>query len=352
MRQIGIDYANIGHVLSRTIFTADGQILLGRGVVLTAGFIAKLRNLGITALYIEDERFSDIVLKDVVSEETRREVLRSLKESTDVVRSGKKIDGKRIKDAVNQVIDEVMRNHNVLVSFPDIRTNENQLMAHSVQVCILSALLGVASSLDRYRLADLAVGALLHDLGMTVLSKELVIKPLQMMTAEERQAYYDHTLKGFELLRSNGNIPLTSAHVAFQHHEHIDGSGFPRNLQSDDIHLYGRITAVADTYDQLVNGNREGRKFLPHEACEFLMASAGSKLDVELVRLFLKNIAAYPTGASVRLSTGEIGVVVDQNNSMPMRPIIRVLEERSRVIEPIEYDLVSEKTMFIKEVML
>ncbi|QGG49344.1 HD-GYP domain-containing protein [Heliorestis convoluta] len=350
MRQVGIDYVNIGDVLERPIFAADGQVLLGRGVVLSAGYISKLRNLGMTALYVRDERFSDIEIRDVVTEETRRKVLRGLKDSTDMIRSGKNFESKKLKDSVHQVIEEVTANHRVLISFPDIRTNENQLMAHSVQVCVLSTLLGIACGLDRFRLADLATGALLHDVGITLLPKEIAAKSFLKMTEDERKCFNEHTTKGFELLRKNGNINLLSAHVTYQHHEHVDGTGYPRGIAGEEIHLFGRITAVCDLYDNLVNGGLEGRNLLPHEACEYLMAQAGSRLDVELVRLFLKSIAAYPTGSSVRLSTGEVGVVVDQNSSMPMRPVIRVLEERSRVIEPIEYNLITEKTVFIEEV--
>ncbi len=109
------------------------------------------------------------------------------------------------------------------------------------------------------------------------------------------------------MLKSKRELNLLIAHVAFQHHETMDGQGLPRRLTGDEIHLYAKITAVANTYDNLLSDLSEGRRMLPHEACERMMVLAGDKLDREIVIQFLRIVSVYPTGSSVRLSTGNGG---------------------------------------------
>ncbi|MZP28251.1 HD domain-containing protein [Heliobacterium undosum] len=351
MRQMGIEFVTIGDKLARPIFTSDGQVLLGKGVVLTAGYISKLKNLGISAIYIEDDRFQDVKVEDAVSEETRREALQNLKDATDYVRSGRKLDGAKIKNSVNSVIEDCFNSHGVLVNLMDMRTKDNWLLPHSVCVCVMATMLGIARSLDRHRLQDLAVGALLHDVGLTTVPKEILDKGEDRLGKEEREIYEKHAEEGFNIIRRTGELSIVAAHVAYQHHERIDGTGFPRGIKDPDIHLYGKIVAIVDLYDKLINGAMGARPLAPHQACEVLMGLSGRYLDLSLVQLFLKNVATYPTGISVRLSTGEIGVVVDQNKSIPMRPVVRVLLERHRFVEPKEYDMIKETTIFIQDVL-
>ncbi|MCW2277426.1 HD-GYP domain-containing protein [Heliophilum fasciatum] len=349
MRQVGIDYVTIGDVLARTIFSSDGKVLLGHGVVLSAGFITRLRDLGITAIYIQDERLADIRVVDLISERTRREAMQALKMTTDMIKNGRQFDGMRMKKSVSSVVEEVASSREVLINLIDIRSKENWLMSHSLSVSVLATVLGMNCGLEQKRLVELAMGAMLHDVGVTALPAGLLAKDEALYDAAEVTKYREHVPEGFNLLRRQLEVPLMSAHVAYQHHENVDGSGYPRGLKGHEIHLYGRIVAVADVYDRLVNKGR--KRVLPHEACEILMGLTGRYLDQELVTMFLKSVATYPTGISVRLSTGEIGVVVGQNASLPMRPIVRVLEERRRVIDPKEYNLMKDMTLFITEVL-
>lgn len=352
MRQVGIERVTIGDKLARTIYSSDGQILLGKDVILTAGYISKLRNLGITAIYVKDDRLADVVVEDVVSEETRRDAMRSLKEASDIIRMGKKFDGFKIKKSVGNIVDEILLNRNLLLDLVEIRSQENYLFAHSLNVCIMATVLGVAYSLDRLRLVDLATGSLMHDFGKIELPQALVAKSESQLARNEVALLREHPGLGFEAIRKRAeHLSSMVAHVAYQHHENIDGSGYPRGLKGEEIHLYARMTAIANVYDKLVTGCAGRSSMLPHDACEYLMGLAGRYFDLELVRLFLKHVAVYPTGSSVKLSTGEVGVIVDQNPSMPMRPVVRVLQEHQRFVEPKEYDMFNDKTVFVTEVL-
>ncbi|MDP4125342.1 MAG: HD-GYP domain-containing protein [Bacillota bacterium] len=351
MRQVGVNSLTIGDVLGKTIFSSSGRVLLGKGVKLTPLYISKLKDMGISILYIEDERFDDVIVEDVISEEHRREAMGILEKSMRSVRLGKNLDGFELRKIISKIVEEIMFKKDILMSMMDMRSLDNQLFAHSVNVCVLSIVLGKAMFFDHEKIENLAIGAMLHDIGKMKLDPGL-LRVGTKLTSEEVELLKTHTTLGFEDLRKRKEFNLVIAHIAFQHHEHMNGMGYPRHLKEGEIHPFAQIVAIADLYDKFTADHSDRKRIMPHEACEILMGLAGILYPLELVRLFLKNIAAYPTGVTVRLNTGEIGVVVDQNLSMPTRPIVRVLdgsELRSSIVK--EYNMVEKRTVFIEEVL-
>lgn len=351
MRQVGVNSLKIGDVLGKTIYSSNGRTLLGQGVKLTPLFIGKLRDMGISIVYIEDQRFNDVVVEDVISEEHRREAMEKIEQCTQAVRLGKDIDGFPLKNMISKIVEEIMFKKDILVSMMDIRSRDNHTFAHSVNVCVLSTVLGKAMHLDKEKLEILAIGALLHDIGMVHLPTNLLNIPGEL-TPAELEHMKTHTTLGFEDLRKRKEFSLVVAHIAFQHHEHINGTGYPRQLKEGEIHPLAQIVAIADLYDKLTSDHSELKRVMPHEACEVLMGLADKVFPLEPVRIFLRNIAAYPTGITVRLSTGEIGVVVDQNLSIPTRPVVRVFEDADfNGGHGKEYNMVEHRTLFITEVL-
>ncbi|SDG87754.1 HD-GYP domain-containing protein [Desulfosporosinus hippei] len=350
MRQVSVNSLKMGDILGKTIFSSTGRVLLGKGVKLTPLYIAKLRDMGISILYIEDDRFDDVIVEDVISEEHRREAMEILEKSTRSVRLGKDLDGFDLKRIINKIVEEILFKKDILVNMMDMRSLDNQMFAHSVNVCVLSTILGKALMLDREKLETLAIGAIMHDFGKIHLDPKLISKV--DLTEEEIEVLKTHTILGFEDLRKRKDLNLVVAHIAFQHHEHINGTGYPRRLKEGEIHPLAQIVAIADLYDKLTSDHSNVKRIMPYEACEILMGLAGVLYPLEMIRIFLKNIAAYPTGVTVRLNTGEIGVVVDQNLSMPARPIVRVFDESefgSNAVK--EYNMVGKRTIFIQEVL-
>ncbi|GAB6156284.1 HD-GYP domain-containing protein [Desulfosporosinus burensis] len=351
MRQVSVHSLTIGDVLGKTIFSSSGRILLGKGVKLTPLFIAKLKEMGLSILYIEDDRFDDVIVEDVISEEHRREAMEFLEKSTRSVRLGRNLNDFDLKNIIKKIVEEILFKKDILVNMMDMRSIDNQMFAHSVNVCVLSTVLGKALLFDREKLETLAIGAILHDFGKLQLDPKLITKT-EDHTSEEVELLKTHTTLGFEDLRKRKDLNLAVAHIAFQHHEHMNGTGYPRRLKEGEIHPLAQIVGIADLYDKFTSDHNDVKRIMPHEACEILMGLAGTLYPLEMVRLFLKNIAAYPTGITVRLNTGEIGVVVDQNLSMPARPIVRVFDESQFGENTIkEYNMVEKRTIFIQEVL-
>jgi HD-GYP domain-containing protein (c-di-GMP phosphodiesterase class II) len=343
LRYVHIDNVEPGQFLGRTIFSGNGAVLLSDGVQLTVYMINTLNRIGVTMIYIKDPLYEDVEIVDVVSEETKRAVMQRMGETFNSIRSGKDFNTRNINGSIDNLLDEVMRNKEVLVQLSDIRTKDNEMYVHALNVSMMSVLIGIQMDLPMNQLRELAIGAMLHDIGKVELITDDTSKDLKK----------HHTWRGFETLKNKRELSLLIAHVALQHHEKFNGKGLPRGTEGEQIHLYARIVAVANTYDNLLfESSSEGRRLMPHEACEHMMVLAGDDLDREIVIHFLRTVSVYPTGASVKLSTKETGVVVGQHRGLPGRPIVRVVKSESGTdLEVVEVDLAKHTTVFIDNVL-
>lgn len=351
MRHVHLDFVDGGQVLGKSIYSQDGRTLLQSGVLLTPSMLNTLRRIGVTMIYIQDKEFEDVKTEDVVSDETRREAIVSVSDIKQSVQEGKDFDSKSVGKSITSIIDDILRNKDILLSLTDIRTSDNHMFIHSLNVCIMSTIIGVNMGFNSTQLKELAMGALMHDIGKAVKDDSIYRKPLPGESE-------DHTWVGFNLLRKKHEFTLATAHIALQHHEHVDGTGTPRGITGDQIHLYGKIVGVANYYDNLISEFLPGETCLPYEANEHIMGLVGKYFDHDIVIRFLRSIALYPTGTSVKLSNGHIGVVVGQHKGLPSRPIIRVIKKLSRQeglvydeTEVKEIDLAKETTVFIKDVL-
>jgi HD-GYP domain-containing protein (c-di-GMP phosphodiesterase class II) len=342
MRYVHIDSVEPGQYLGRTIFSSNGNVLLAEGVQLTVYMITTLKRIGATMVFIQDPDFQDVEIVDMLSEETKRKVLNQMTETFESIRSGKEFNTKNISVSIESLMEDVMRNKEVLIQLSDIRTEDNAHYVHAMNVCMISTLIGINMGYQPAQLKELAIGALLHDIG----------KLEKITNDESADPKLHHTWRGFEVLKNKREFSLLIAHVAFQHHEAVDGTGVPRQLTAEHIHPYAKIVAVANMFDNLLTVDSQGRLMQPHEACEHTLALAETKLDREVLIHFQRVVSAYPTGSSVRLSTKETGVVVGQHRGLPSRPVVRMVRHQTdRDLEVKEIDLASNPTIFIDAVL-
>lgn len=341
MRYVDVNSVEPGQVLGRSIFSSNGTVLLAEDVQLTVYMINTLKRVGVTMVYIKDPLYEDVEIEEVVSEETKQAVMYKMIQSFASLKSGKEFHTRNLSVSIDMLLEEVFANKEVLIQLTDIRTEDNHEYMHAVNVCMMSVLMGMNSGLNQAQLKELAMGALLHDIGKIGLEPE----------EDKPDSKEHHTWRGFELLKSKHEFSLMTAHVALQHHEHVDGSGIPRQLEDDKIHLYAKIVAVANTFDNLVTDRSGGKPVMPHDACERLMAMAGTELDHGVVIEFLKIVSVYPTGITVQLSTKETGVIVGQHRGLPSRPIVRVVRMDNEDLDVKEIDLAKHPTIFIERVL-
>ena len=342
MRRVGLNHLKGNERLARAIYDGEGRILLREGIVLNPSFVQRLLALGIVAAYIEDEISKGIEICDVVSEETRQEGKREIAHTMNkLIRRGD-LSLQGIVVSSQKVVDDILSQKEVMVNLIDIRSKEDALFSHSVNVCILAVITGINMGYNMARIKELAAGALLHDIGMTQMVKDFHSETGKFSL--DKTKYKEHPKSGYDIL----NKQSVDAHIkviALTHHERCDGSGFPLGLKKDEIHEMSRIVSVCDAFDNIMHGNREDYDVPAYQAIEFLESSS-CIFDDNIVKKLLVNISVYPSGCRVKLNSGANGIVVRQNIGFPSRPVIRISDNQ----EELELDLSKQLSVFIEEI--
>jgi HD-GYP domain-containing protein (c-di-GMP phosphodiesterase class II) len=348
-----------GMRLGKCIYNEDGLVLLNERVELSQVLINRLQRLGVDFVYIEDKETEDLHIEDPVTQETRMKALKEIKSQFRMVMednsrnkfSKNQFMGKAFSNVINMIMDDLGSREGTLIMLMNMNVLNNYIFNHSLNVCIYATMLGMANGYSREELTTLGLGALLHDIGKTKINQE-ILKKTGPLTMEEFTEVKKHTEYGFKMLKDEPNMPLLAAHCAFQHHEREDGSGYPRGIQGSEIHHFAKWIAVVDSYDAMTTHRPYRLAMLPHQAMEIMFAGVGTLYDFKMVSLFRDNVAIYPLGLTVKLSTGEKGVVVDINPAIPQRPTVRILEDadRQKVTQPYDVNLSQLLTVFVSEV--
>lgn len=353
MRRVPVDLLRPGMRVGRALYSSTGQLLVNAGTRLTEKVINRLRLLGISAIYVEDGFLDDVEVKDIISEELRLQALVRVREFFENPPQGAGravIRVKAVVDTVKDLVDELLSSPKVVVSLVDVRALDDYTFGHSVNVCLLSLLTGISLGYDRKELIALGVGALLHDVGKSKIPPEILQKPGKL-TPEEFALVKSHTVLGYQLLRKAG-IESASCVVAYQHHERYLGQGYPQGLKGKEIHEFAAICGVADVFDALTADRCYRRAYPVHEAYEFVAGAGNFLFDYRIVQAFLENIAAYPVGTVVRLSSGAVGVVTETKRGATLRPRVRLFfDAEGARLDPQEIDLSEERSITITEVI-
>lgn len=342
--------------LAKSIFNENGQILIHVGVPLTRRIIDRLIDIGITYVYIEDDKTSDIISQSVITEETRVRSINQIKSEftsiADEMKLKKTFNGdhlsKNFTQIVSDLLDEIKGNDDVLTVLSDVFLYDSYIFSHSLNVTVYSLGLALELKFSEKKLMELGLGAILHDVGKMLTPNEILNKPGRL-TNEEFEIIKKHTTDGYKMLKDLPNIPLLTAHCAFQHHERLNGTGYPQGLAGDKIHPYAQIIGICDVFDAVTSNRVYRRAMLPHEGLELLYTGVGTQFDTELVKSFSKTIAIYPDGLTVGLSNGCTGVVSKQNKELSTRPVVRVLTENGTEVNPYEIDLMKHVNITITD---
>ncbi len=348
MRKVNINSVQLGLKLARTIFNSDGGVLLTKGIELKEIYIDKLKRHGVNEIYLEDDISYDVVVEDVVCEQTRNEAITLIKKLMDNYHFSTTLNVESVKEVVNNVIDELLLNNNVLYNLSDIKSVDDYTFEHSVNVCILSLITGIGLGFDLQRLKELGVGAIMHDIGKLCIPQAILKKPTQLTVAEFEEIK-KHTIFGYDMMRKSGKVNMASAYIAFGHHERYDGSGYPLQLKNDNIQIFARIVAVADVYDALTSDRVYRKKLKPNEVYEYITSLGVNFFDPRVIDSFVKYVTVYPVGTGVLLNTKERGLVIKDNRGAPTRPVVRIVyDDRTKKKSILhEIDLSEETNIFI-----
>lgn len=254
------------------------------------------------------------------------EALSRSEQAFDAAAAGRSLKAIDIRELVQLLIGKVARSNAALAQILTLKNYENLTYCHSVNVAILSLMLGEQLRLDEATLTILVEAALLHDIGKTRVPLEIVQKP-GALDATERAIIEAHTTFGAEILvDTDGAHPLAPT-VALEHHRGINGTGYP-NLGDGVIpHAMSQIVSVADIYEALTGARSYREPMKPEQACLVLAREAGTKLNTAFVKAFVSAVTFFPVGSLVRTNRDEFGIVVRTNSKDPLHPLISVTND-------------------------
>ena len=316
MRYVAIEDARPGMYLAYDLYDSQGRTVIGGGCELTANYIQRLREYGFAAVYIDDDISEDIKIGTVIPPELRQAGEQYVKEC----------DIDKIADVARQIVASILPEGRVSLDMADLRSYDDYTYAHSVNVAVLSCVLGIGLEMRERDLEYLTTAALLHDLGKLTIPKEVLNKPGRL-TQEEYALMKTHPVRSYELLKDNYDISAHVKQAVLLHHENYDGSGYPHGLYGDEQSIFVRVLHVCDVYDALTSKRPYKDGYCPSEAAEYLMGACGIMFDKYVVEKFLQLVPLYPKGTEVKLSNGKKAIVVDNTDGRNLRPIVRTIDE-------------------------
>jgi putative nucleotidyltransferase with HDIG domain len=239
----------------------------------------------------------------------------------------------------NSLVSSIDRNPNALMCLTKIREKDTYLLAHSLNVAILLANFGTYINLDKEQIQELTLTGFLHDIGKVKIPDEILHKP-GSLNDQEMTIMRDHVYYGTKVLIEMG-IPASIVKTIGQHHERLDGYGYPDGLRGDEITQFGRMIAIVDTYDAITADRCYKAGVSSRKALQILLHDAPEKYDEVLVTQFVQCIGIFPSGSLVKLNNEKIAMVLRQNPVHATKPIVKVFYSvrGNHYLEPKELDL-------------
>lgn len=365
MRHIPLEYVKEKNNLPTTLYNTNGRILLRKGMELNDSLV---KTLSLHSLYVKDEFTKEI--NDVISPDLRdksvtlikdifqnAEMVKlanlninnlSQKETTEILEKKEKYL-ETVQDLSESLCQNILANKHISGGLVDIKQMDSYTYQHCVNVATLSVVLGIGIGLSKELLVDLCVGALLHDIGKVFISDDIIQKPGKL-TDEEFEIIKTHPKLGYDYIKNIPNLKSRCKMIVLQHHEKVNGAGYPNSLFDDDINLLARIVSIADVYDALTSDRPYKRAMCPNDAFEFILSNAGTMFDFKLAKVFSRIIVPYPEGTLVKLSNNMIAIVEKTNPVYPLRPYVKIIRAEDDNMLNSKIDLAKSLSVVIQSI--
>jgi HD-GYP domain-containing protein (c-di-GMP phosphodiesterase class II) len=390
MIQLNLDEVQPGMVVARSVLGGVSGVQLAAGYTLDESVIARCKRQGMRSMWVHIEGDDTLPAGNVNDQlalqaqqawkdnmnllqkigETQDSTLENLTKFTaDPGRFKNIVATEQMKSIVDQIIRSIMGQEPLMVNLASMRTKDGYLHQHALDVTITATMIASRLKYGVQDIQEMALGCFLMDLGMIIVPESLFEKK-GPLTLQEMHIIEEHPAVGFAILRANEGININTAHVAYQHHERLDGRGFPRQLKAEDIppqktlsnagghiHRYAQIAAVADTYISAIAPRPgAGEPMTPLVAMRHLIDEAGKGLNTHVVNALITLIPVFPVGTRIVVSkaakpilVGHIGVVTKANPHDKEKPeIILLMDKFKRKIKPVPMDLAQEKSVEIQ----
>lgn len=337
--------------LAKAVYYND-NILLNVGVKNLNKYKKALIDRGINHIYVEDKYSMDIEINQPIRENTRRKGKKVINEAFDRIKKGSTdIKVEQLNTVIEDIISDVTNEKNIIDNLASLKNISDYTFEHSVNVCVLSIVFGKRLKYNFDDLRKLGMGCILHDIGKMLIPEEILNKP-SSLNDYEYQVMKNHPELGFKHLQKLNVLSPLSRSVVYAHHEKVDGSGYPRGLKSNEIHDFAKIASIADVFDAVTSDRVYRKRWPTHKAVDYIISNTDNFFDHKIVKQIITKIASYPNGIEVILSTGERGIVKEQNINFPTRPVIRIFKDSSGKEVDNKLNLLNKTNITIEKVII
>ena len=328
MIHIPIKKLKNGMITAQSIYNPLGASYLTKGMELSPTYIERLEKAGFDGVTVTslDPKLKLAPPDDIVQEKTRISAIQNVATAFHSVEENGTFDPAPLQGISENILQDIIAQQKNLVQLTDIRLHDTYTFAHSVNVAILSSLLGVLLKLSREEQLKLTLGGLLHDIGKITVPYEILTKAGHL-TDDEWSVMQGHPEAGRQRLKKMFPNDTLLSTIALQHHEHIDGSGYPNHLKGEQIHRYGRIVAIADVYDALTSVRPYKRAYTPSVAHRLMATCSPGHFDLDLLKLFFDNVAIYPVGTILKTQDG-YAIVKKVEFGYTLTPVVCIFANR------------------------
>ncbi len=243
-------------------------------------------------------------------------------------RMGNAIDAEKALPMVNEIYMSVVRNQDALISLTRLKSKDDYTYMHSVAVAALMIALGRQLGLEEDLVKSLGMAGLLHDIGKMKVSNDILNKPGRL-TDEEFEAIKTHPERGWQLLQQSDGVDDIALDVCLHHHERIDGKGYPEKLSGDEMSLFAKMGAVCDVYDAITSNRPYKNGWTPSESIRKMASWKDGHFDEDVFNSFVKTIGIYPVGSLLKMNSGRLGVVLEQDEKSLLTPKVKLFYSTS-----------------------
>lgn len=332
---VSADELHNGMKVGKAVVDGRGRTLLEDGVVLDDFMIDALPKMGVFGVYIKEDaevpeetfisaKAAEMIKKLEVPDRTKVKLTESVKERVAegiqfLFNNTESAEFEEAADSItNELMKAILEDDAIAVDISILKVSDEYTFKHSVDVATMAMIIAKAYGLSEKEIYEIGIAGLLHDIGKAKIPNEVLNKP-DKLTNKEFELMKMHSTYGYQILKEKGNISNSVLLGVLQHHEKINGKGYPSGVASDKISLYARIISIADIYDALVTERPYKKAFSQRDAVEMIMSMTG-ELDIGAMKSFLESIILYPVGMTVQLSNGEKAKVVENDSHYALRP--------------------------------
>lgn len=323
MRYIPVTDLTSGMILGQEMYEPSGLMLINRHRELNDADIEVIRHTGVPGVYIEDEFSEEAEMRDVISSEVKQSALQIIHDVFIRAKENETADEQRIAEIVTQITEDVVNDKDVMCNLVNVRAYDGYTFFHSVNVAVLSGVLGAKLGLEKDELQDLITAGFLHDVGKVFIDVDIINAP-RKLTPEEKVIITEHPGMGYEFLKNNYHFNDNVLMAVYEHHEWYNGGGYPRKLKGTGITFLARILKVADVYDAMTGKRSYHDPYLPSDVLEYIMGRDGMEFDPMVVQVMSRELCLYPVGCEVELSDGRKALVIENHKGAIQRPKIKI----------------------------